>query len=71
MKKQKFLQVIQTTATLMCCALLIIGNLSPIPNPDDDNEGPIIEIENPIPEENGDGQYDPQDDYYPLDDEGD
>lgn len=67
MKNQKFMQLIQVTVSLMCCALLIIGNGPLIPNPYDEDNTPGIEIENPLPGDNEDGQYTPQSDNYPFD----
>jgi len=71
MKKHKIMQLIQTTATLMGCALLLIGNGPLIPSPDDEDNTPGIEIENPLPEDEGDEQYTPQSDKYPFDDNTD
>ena len=67
MKKQKLLQLIQTTATLMCCAFLLIGNGPLIPSPDDEDNTPGIETENPLPGDDKNGQYTPQSDNYPFD----
>lgn len=63
MKKRFFLQLIKATVSLMCCTLLIFL----IPTPNDEDNTPGIEIENPLPGDEGDEHYTPQDDNYPFD----
>lgn len=66
MKKQMFLKPIQTTATLICCAVLFIGNDLLLPGSNTANNAPIIEIENLTSEDNTEDQYTPQDDDIPF-----